>query len=305
VLEYSARGEGHISYLAGIARPNTAVVLNVGQAHLGEFGSRAAIARAKGELVEALPADGVAILNTDDPLVAAMAARTAARVVTYGVAADADIRVEDVTEDEAARPRFRIVTPAGTAELTLAVHGRHQVGNAAAAAAVGITGGMALPDVVAALEAAGPQSPHRMALVNRADGLLVIDDAYNANPESVRAALDALITIARRRGGRSWAVLGEMRELGDASDTLHEATGRTVGELGVDHLVVVGDGAAGICAGARSVSGWVGDCVVVGTAAEATAAVGPAAAADVVLVKASNAVRLWQVAEALAEEIAT
>jgi UDP-N-acetylmuramoyl-tripeptide--D-alanyl-D-alanine ligase len=185
------------------------------------------------------------------------------------------------------------------------VHGRHQVGNAAAAAAAGLNAGMALPDVVAALEAAGPQSPHRMALAQRADGLLVIDDAYNANPESVRAALESLVTIARRRGGRTWAVLGEMRELGDASDTLHEATGRVVGELGVDHLVVVGDGAAAICAGARSVSGWAGDCMVIGTIADAATAVGPAAGADVVLVKASNAVQLWQVAEALTEEITT
>ena len=158
VLEYSARGEGHITYLAGIARPNVAVVLNVGQAHLGEFGTREAIARAKSELVQALPSDGVAILNVDDALVAAMAATTQARVVTYGEAAAADVRIEDVTVDDTARARFRLVTPAGTAEVALAVHGRHQAGNAAAAAAVGLEAGMPLNDVVFALEGAGPDS---------------------------------------------------------------------------------------------------------------------------------------------------
>ncbi|HWC35763.1 MAG TPA: UDP-N-acetylmuramoyl-tripeptide--D-alanyl-D-alanine ligase [Mycobacteriales bacterium] len=299
VLEYSARGEGHITYLTGIAPPNVGVVLNVGQAHLGEFGTRAAIARAKGELVAALPANGVAILNLDDPLVAAMSDRTTARVVTYGESPDADVRIEEVTVDQEARARFRLVTPAGSAEVALAVHGRHQAGNAAAAAAVGLEAGMPLSDVVDALADAGPQSPHRMAVSRRGDGLLVVDDAYNANPESVRAALDALVRLAAPRGGKSWAVLGEMRELGESSDTLHRATGRAAAELGVDHLVVVGDEAAGICAGAGTVSGWSGRCVVVSDVEDAVRAVESAAAADVVLVKASNALQLWKVAESV------
>ena len=299
VLEYSARGVGHITYLAGIARPNVAVVLNVGQAHLGEFGSQAAIARAKGELVEALPADGVAILNADDPLVAAMGERTAARVVMYGEAPSADVRIEALAVDDAVRPRFRLVTAAGTADVAVAVHGRHQAGNAAAAAAVGLQAGMTLPEVVAALETAEPQSPHRMAVAHRDDGLLVVDDAYNANPESVRAALDALVALAASRGGRSWAVLGEMRELGEESDTLHRAIGHAIAHLGVDHLVVVGEGASGISTAVRSESAFSGSCAVVDTVEEAVAAVGAAAARDVVLVKASNAVQLWRVAEAL------
>ncbi|MGN6472413.1 MAG: UDP-N-acetylmuramoyl-tripeptide--D-alanyl-D-alanine ligase [Mycobacteriales bacterium] len=300
VLEYSARGRGHIRYLCGIAQPDVGVVLNVGQAHLGEFGSREEIAIAKGELVEALPSTGVAILNADDPLVASMRSRTSARVVTFGEGADADVRIEDVVVDDEVRASFRLVTRVGSAEVTLAVHGRHQAGNAAAAAAVGLETGIPLVDVVAALGASGSQSPHRMALNRREDGLLIVDDAYNSNPESMRAALEALIRLAAPRGGQSWAVVGEMRELGDDSDTLHEATGRDLANLGVDHLVVVGEEARAICDGACSVSGWAGSCAVVGSIDDAVTAVGTAASPrDVILVKASNALQLWQVAEAL------
>lgn len=300
VLEYSARGPGHITYLTGIARPDVGVVLNVGQAHLGEFGSRQAIAAAKGELIEALPPGGLAILNADDSLVASMRSRTSARVVTYGEVADADVRIEDVTVDDDARARFRVVTEIGDADLALAVHGRHQAGNAAAAVAVGLEAGLSLSDVAAALAEAGPHSPHRMALSRRGDGLLVVDDAYNANPESMRAALEALVRLAAPRGGQSWAVLGEMRELGDDSDTLHEASGRDLANLGVDHLVVVGEEARAICDGACSVPGWAGSCAVVDSADAAVTAVETAAAPrDVVLVKASNALQLWRVAQAL------
>jgi UDP-N-acetylmuramoyl-tripeptide--D-alanyl-D-alanine ligase len=297
VLEYSARGVGHIAYLTGIARPEVAVVLNVGSAHLGEFGSREAIAEAKGELVEALAADGVAVLNVDDPLVATMATRTSAEVVGYGESEAAAIRISAISLDDEARARFRLSTPSGQADIALAVHGRHQAGNAAAAAAVGLAAGMTLSEVVDALEVTTAQSAHRMAVRRRADGLLVVDDAYNANPESMGAALEALVGLTRSRGGKSWAVLGEMRELGDSRDTLHEASGRTIGELGVDHLVVVGEAAAPLVAGARSVSGWSGTVAEVVTADEAATVVAAAARDDVVLVKASNALRLWQVAD--------
>lgn len=303
VLEYSARGQGHIRYLAGIAQPDVGVVLNVGQAHLGEFGSREAIADAKGELVEALPSAGVAVLNIDDPLVASMARRTSARVLTYGEATAADIRIEGLTEDDDARPRFRLVTPAGSFDVALGVHGRHQASNAAAAAAVGLEAGLAAADVVAALASAGAQSPHRMDMRRRRDGLLVVDDAYNANPESVRAAIEALVRLARPRGGQSWAVLGEMRELGAGSDTLHEGIGRELAAAGVDHLVVVGDEAAALGAGARSAADWSGSCTVFGTIEEAAAAVDAAAGPDdVVLVKASNALQLWRLADLLLGE---
>jgi UDP-N-acetylmuramoyl-tripeptide--D-alanyl-D-alanine ligase len=297
VLEYSARDVGHIAYLTGIARPRIGVVLNIGSAHLGEFGSLEAIAAAKGEIVEALPPDGVAVLNIDDPLVAAMASRTSATVVRYGEGAGADIRIIELTLDEEARPRFRLVTADGEAVISMALHGKHQASNAAAAAAVALVSGMDLAEVADVLAAATPQSAHRMAVRRRADGLLVVDDAYNANPESMRAALQALVRLGERRTGATWAVLGEMRELGGDSPALHQATGRTAAELGVDHLVVIGDVAAAIGEGARSVAGWSGDCTIVATSDEAAEVAAAAGADDVVLVKASNAARLWRAAE--------
>lgn len=300
VLEYSARGIGHIAYLAGIARPDTAVVLNIGTAHLDGFGSREAIAAAKGELVEALPSDGVAVLNADDPLVAAMASRTAATVMTVGNAAEADVRLVDVVLDEQVRPSFRLVTAAGEARIKLGLHGRHHAANAAAATAAGLAAGIPLVEIADSLTGITAASEHRMAVASRPDGLLVVDDAYNANPESMAVALQALVELARSRGGRSWAVLGEMRELGDDTPTLHAGVGRLAAELGVDHLVVVGDVASQIAVGARTITGWPGSVTEVSDAGDAARAVTRGVEPDdVVLVKASNSVRLWSVAEAL------
>jgi len=300
VLEYSARGVGHIAYLCRIARPAIGVVLNVGSAHLGEFGSREAIAQAKGELVEALPDDGVAVLGVDDPLVAAMRSRTSARVVGFGVSAHAEVRIEGLTLDQQARPTFELVTPAGSAKLRLQLAGEHQALNAAAAAAVGLAAGMALPDIATGLSDVPEVSAHRMRVSSRADGLLVVDDAYNANPESMRAAVDALAVLGQGRSGATWAVLGEMRELGESSATLHEAVGRHAASRGIDHVVVVGAAAAGIARGAREVPGWSGVVEAAGSVDAATTLVATAATGDdVVLVKASNAVGLWRVAESL------
>lgn len=300
VCEYSARGIGHIAYLCGIARPAIAVVLNVGTAHLGEFGSRENVAAAKGELVEALAPDGLAVLGVDDPLVAAMRSRTTAKVVGFGTSAHADVRVDSLRLDEQARPRFQLVTPQGTVKVRLALSGAHQATNAAAAAAVGLAEGMTLAEVADALAEVTTVSAHRMQVTSRGDGLLVVDDAYNANPESVRAALDALAVLADSRSGSSWAVLGEMRELGPGSADLHAAVGRHAASLGIDRLVVVGERTDQIEAGARSVSGWPGTvdraADVAGAIAVLEAAVSPS---DVVLVKASNALGLWRVAEAL------
>jgi UDP-N-acetylmuramoyl-tripeptide--D-alanyl-D-alanine ligase len=304
VLEYSARGVGHIEYLCRIARPAIAVVLNVGTAHLGEFGSREVIAAAKGELVEALAPDGLAVLGIDEPLVAAMHSRTTAAVVGFGASEAADVRVESLTLDAQARPRFRLVTPQGTTKVTMQLSGAHHALNAAAAAAVGLALGMSLGEISDALYDVTAVSPHRMQVAARADGLLVVDDAYNANPESVRVALDALAVLADGRDGSTWAVLGEMRELGTEAPDLHAAVGRHAASLGVDHLVVVGESASAIAAGASSVSEWAG---TVDFAADADAATklltASVGASDVVLVKASNAVALWRVAEALLPSI--
>jgi UDP-N-acetylmuramoyl-tripeptide--D-alanyl-D-alanine ligase len=285
VLETSARGLGHIRELTEIAPPRFGVVLNVGSAHLGEFGSREAIAQAKGELVEALPADGVAILNADDPLVAAMAIRTSARVVTFG--SSADVRASDVRLDDLGRPRFTLHAHEATAEVTLRLSGEHQVANALAAATVALECGMPLPDVAAALSEATPRSKWRMEITERPDGVLVINDAYNANPESMRAALTELTRIGRRRGARTWAVLGAMAELGDVTVEAHEALGELAVGLGVSRLVAVGEAASAIGHGAE----WVPDADTAIALLRKEVAPG-----DVVLVKASRAIGLERVA---------
>jgi UDP-N-acetylmuramoyl-tripeptide--D-alanyl-D-alanine ligase len=300
VLETSARGIGHIRFLTEIAPPRIGVVLNVGTAHLGGFGSQAAIAQAKGELVEALPADGVAILNADDPLVAAMAARTRARIVTFGTAEAADVRAEDVTLDELGRPAFVLAAGGARAAVTLRVVGGHQVSNALAAAAVVLECGMPLGDVAAALAAATPVSRWRMEVSERADRVLVINDAYNANPESMRAALTALVAVARPRrasGARSFAVLGPMAELGPNDTAAHEEVGRLAAHLDVSRVVAVGEQARPIAHSAALEGSWHGESSWVPDVDAAVALLrADLRAGDVVLVKASRAASLERVA---------
>ncbi len=279
VLEFSARGAGHIAALAAAVPPRIGVVLNVGSAHLGEFGSVEAIARAKGELVEALPSDGVAVLNADDPRVAAMAARTDARVVMFGTGAE--VRAENLTLD-AGRARFRLVTPAGSAPVALRLVGAHHVGNALAAAAVAGELGGAPATVAAALSAAVPASRWRMAVTDRADGVTVVNDAYNANPDSMAAALRALAALGA--GRRTWAVLGPMRELGPDTATAHADVAALAKELGIDELVTVDSPDYG--AGRP-----VADVAAATALLDAELAPG-----DVVLVKASRAAGLDRIA---------
>jgi UDP-N-acetylmuramoyl-tripeptide--D-alanyl-D-alanine ligase len=309
VSEMGARGVGHIAYLCTVTPPRIGVVLNVGSAHVGEFGSREVIAQAKGELVEALPhaADGgVAVLNADDPLVVAMRSRTAARVVTYGEAADADVRAESVLLDEVARPSFELVHGGRHAAVQLGLHGRHHVSNALAVAAVALSLGVDLDQVVSCLAQARPASRWRMEVTEAPSGVTVVNDAYNANPESVRAALESLTAMARvtpsRAARRTVAVLGEMRELGDASPGEHTEIGRTAVRLGVDRLVVVGDGPdvralhdAAVAGGASS--------VLVADVDDAIAMLrADVRAGDIVLVKASRGVALERVAQALVDD---
>jgi UDP-N-acetylmuramoyl-tripeptide--D-alanyl-D-alanine ligase len=301
VLEYSARGIGHIRYLTGIATPRVAAVLNVGSAHLGEFGSREAIAAAKGELVEALPAGGVAVLNADDPLVAAMATRTPARVVTVGHASGADVRAVDVALDELGRATFLLEAGGARRPVALQLVGAHHVGNALAAAAVALECGMGLDQIAAALGEARAISRWRMELTERPDGVLVINDAYNANPESVRAALQSLAAVAATRAGRSVAVLGPMAELGPDAAGEHERVGALAAELGIARLVAVGEQARSIQHGAALEGSWVGDSSWVPDAEAAVALLRTELRpGDVVLVKASRAARLERVALAVA-----
>ncbi|HEU5159728.1 MAG TPA: UDP-N-acetylmuramoyl-tripeptide--D-alanyl-D-alanine ligase [Streptosporangiaceae bacterium] len=298
VLETSARGIGHISYLTGIAPPDIGIVLNVGSAHIGEFGSREAIAKAKGELVEALTADGVAVLNADDPLVRAMAARTRGKVVTFGRAPEATVRATEERLDELGRGRFTLVTPEGSAPVALRSHGSHAIGNALAAAAAVRELGMPPADIAVALSAATSVSRWRMEVGERADGVTVVNDAYNANPESMRAALDALAHLAR--GRRSYAVLGGMAELGAVSTEEHEKIGRYAAQHGVTGIVAVGETAAPILVGAKQVGSWTGECVQVADTAAAVAALGERLRPrDVVLIKGSRVAGLERVAHAL------
>ena len=295
VLEYGARGVGHIRYLTTIAPPRIGVVLNVGSAHLGEFGSREMVAQAKGELVEALPADGAAILNADDELVVAMAARTRASVLTYGTATTADVRLSDVTADDAARARFTLSTPHGHAFVALSLHGMHHAHNAAAAIAAGLAAGLDLAPMVAAVESATARSPHRMDVRTRSDGVVVVDDAYNASPDSMLAGLRALTRM--KTTGHRWAVLGAMRELGVETENAHHDIGVQAATLGIDRLVVVGPDAASIAAGAASTGAAVVSVDDADAAADLVAR--EVGEGDVVFVKASNSERLWRVADRL------
>jgi UDP-N-acetylmuramoyl-tripeptide--D-alanyl-D-alanine ligase len=301
VSELAARGLGHITELCQIAPPRLGAVLCVGHAHAGEFGNLDRIAAAKGELPAALPAEGVAVLNADDYRVAAMAARTAARVVTFGRSGAADVRAEQVRTDELGRPAFTLVTRAGSAPVQLRLYGEQQVHNALAAAALAGELGMPVAAIAAGLSAAVARSRWRMEVTQLPDGVTVINDAYNANPDSVRAAISALAVMAR--GRRGFAVLGHMTELGDEADQLHEAVGAQAAAAGLAGLLVVGEQAAPMLTGAKAVPAWPGELLYVPDAAEAVRALhGRLRAGDVVLVKASHSIGLQSVALALTGE---
>jgi UDP-N-acetylmuramoyl-tripeptide--D-alanyl-D-alanine ligase len=297
VLEMGARGPGHVRYLCEVASPDIGVVVNVGVAHIGEFGSVEAIAAAKGELVEALPDDGVAVLNADDERVRAMASRTRARVVLAGESAAATVRAEAVQLDARGRASFTIAAGAQRMPVRLAVSGRHQVGNCLLAAAVAMELGMGLADVAGGLAGLRLVSTRRMDVFDRADGVTVIDDSYNANPASTAAALRALAAMGP--GRRTVAVLGYLAELGAHERAGHEEVGRLAAQLGVDRLVVVGKEAAAIGDGAAAVARWGGKSVLV-TDQQAAVEVlrDELRPGDVVLVKGSR-YRTWDVADAL------
>jgi UDP-N-acetylmuramoyl-tripeptide--D-alanyl-D-alanine ligase len=295
VLEVSARGPGQIRALCQVAPPSIGVVLNVGSAHLAEFGSREAIATAKGELVEALPDSGVAVLNADDAAVSAMDRRTVARVVRFGRSATAQIRAVDVALDDRGCPTFRLLSPAGEALVRLAVPGEHQVSNALAAAAVAFELGATPGGVAAALSRYRPASRWRMEVTDRPDGVTVVNDAYNANPESVAAALRTLVVLAGAHR-RSWAVLGPLAELGDAAAQAYREIGALTARLGVGRLVVVGEQARQLH---RAVPGSV---LVPDIPAALELLHEELAAGDVVLVKASRSFGLERIAAAILSE---
>ena len=213
VVEMGARGLGHIAYLCEIAPPRVAAVINVGTAHVGEFGSREAIAVGQGrDRRSRCPRDGVAVLNADDELTAPMAGRT--RPGRSRSARPATSAWRGVELDDLGRPSFELGYAGEWCPVRLTQSGAHQVLNAAAAAAMALAAGLSLRPVADALTAAQPLSRWRMEIHERSDGLVVVNDAYNANPASMTAAIDALVAIGGRRGRRTVAVLGEMKELG-------------------------------------------------------------------------------------------
>jgi UDP-N-acetylmuramoyl-tripeptide--D-alanyl-D-alanine ligase len=299
VLEVSARKPGDITRLCEIAPPHLGVVLCVGHAHAGEFGGLAQVARAKGELPAALGPGGVALLNADDPLVRSM--RTAARVVRFGRDTAATVRAADVRTDSSGRAAFTLITPDGSAPVRLRLVGEHNVVNALAAAALARELGASLAHLAGGLCAATPRSKWRMEVTERPDGVTVINDAYNANPESMAAAISTLARMAS--GRRSFAVLGPMYELGGESQHSHEEVGRLAARAGVAGLVVVGDEASAMLAGAKAEPSWQGELISVPDGASAVAALGNLLApGDVVLVKASRSAGLERAAHALTGE---
>ncbi len=283
VVEMGARGVGHIALLCDIARPTVGIVTRVEGVHLELFGDLESVARAKGELIEALPDDGIAVLNADHPVVAAMASRTSARVLRFGLAADADVRAENISMDDELRASFALRTPWGSAEVNLAARGEHQVANALAAAAA--AGGIGVGVEAIAVGLAGAAiSGLRMELTRTAGGVLVLNDAYNANPTSMAAALDSLAALA---AGRRIAVLGVMAELGASAPAEHLAITARARELGIDVIAVGTDD-------------YGPDAVHVADVDEAVAALSDLQTGDAVLVKGSRVAALERVAAALA-----
>lgn len=318
VTELSARGLGHIAQLAEIAPPQIGAVLNVGTAHLGEFGSKDTIAQAKGELIEAVPeasAGGVAVLNADDPAVVQMATRTQGKIVTFSANGDtqADYYATDVRLDELARASFLLHSPeAQPVQIRLQVAGKHQIANALAAAAVAAAVGVPLETIGTTLCDYVAVSAHRMDIRQRGANVTIINDAYNANPESMRAGLAALAASAGTTmqledtqledAGQAIAVLGEMSELGTDAVAAHRELGTQLAAYGVDTLVAVGktDNIAALTEGAQEAgvgTHHVAD--VTGATRTVEEILGSAQRRVVVLVKASNAWRLWRVAEQL------
>ncbi|AMS06786.1 UDP-N-acetylmuramoyl-tripeptide--D-alanyl-D-alanine ligase [Acidipropionibacterium acidipropionici] len=310
ISEMGARGKGHIAWLTSIVPPDVAMVLNVGTAHLGEFGSREAIAQAKGEIVEGLDADGWAVLNAEDHRVAAMASRTSARIAWFSLdgahrhpEAGIEVLARDIGADSLQRHSFTLVVRADgrvhEQSVSLRTMGAHQVANAIAAAAAAVCCGVEPAAVAERLSSATSRSRWRMELDERDDGLVIVNDCYNANPDSMEAALTALagVLATRRRTDpltRGVAVLGDMLELGDSSADLHRRAGQQAARAGFDLVLCLGTYADDLAAGAAAGGAQV-RIVEPGGAVAATTWTGH----DVVLVKASRALALETVAQEL------
>ncbi|GGI95055.1 UDP-N-acetylmuramoyl-tripeptide--D-alanyl-D-alanine ligase [Pseudarthrobacter scleromae] len=303
VIEMGATGVGHISYLADMVKPDIGVVLGVGTAHAGEFGGVDNIALAKGELVEALAASGTAVINLDDDRVAAMRARTSASVVGFSAEGRPDAAVQALNADTNTdgNPEFDLLLPGEDTphHVISRLIGAHHTGNLLAAAAAARAAGISGADIAAALSSQAAASRWRMERTERPDGVTIINDAYNANPESMRAALRTLADLGQ--GRRTWAVLGAMLELGEDSIREHTAVGTQVVRLNISRLVVVGREARALYVSAVQEGSWGDECVFAETADEAyellNAELEPG---DLVLFKSSNSVGLRHLGDQIA-----
>jgi UDP-N-acetylmuramoyl-tripeptide--D-alanyl-D-alanine ligase len=238
IVEMGARHRGDIAHLASIAKPQIGVVLTVGSAHIGEFGSREAIAETKRELILGLPKGGTAVLGTYDEFTPKMADGLDLKVISFGENSNCDVRAADLELREG-RAQFDLVTNGGRATVSLQLLGMHQVSNALAAAAVATALSVPIESIAATLSTAELSSHWRMELSEHS-GIILINDSYNANPESMGAALRTLALLSQERGGVSWAFLGAMHELGELATQEHQGVGRLASEIGVDQLVSIG-----------------------------------------------------------------
>ena len=296
IVEMGARHPGDIAHLCSIAQPNIGVVLRVGSAHVGEFGSMQAIAETKSELTQSLGPEGIAILGTYDVFTPAMARAHKGKTLTFGESSECDIRATDIEVREG-RAHFDLITPEGRSAVGLRIVGLHQVANALAVASVATVLGFSLDQIASGLSTAESEAKWRME-IEELPSLVLINDAYNASPEATAAALQTLALFAQERGGESWAFLGKMHELGESSNTDHAAIGTLASELGIDHLVCVGapEYAASISASSET---SIHRCADI---AEAIEVANNLSKGDVVLVKASRSEKLEILADAISAQ---
>jgi len=288
ILEMGARHKGDIARLCEIAQHDIGVVLTVGTAHLGEFGSVEGIAETKSEIIQTLRPDGIAILGTYDKYTPAMASLHSGRVINFGNGCE--VRAAEI-EIREGRPHFELVTPAGRDAVGMRIVGEHHIANALAAAAVGTALDLPIEVIASSLSTADNSSKWRME-IHDLFGLLLINDAYNANPESMTAALRSLVLFAQERGGESWAFLGKMHELGESSAQRHAAIGTLAEEIGIDHLVAIGAPEYGASQGQMIVHHYA-------SIDECLSMTDHFSAGDVVLVKASRSEGFEVLAEKL------
>lgn len=296
IVEMGARHRGDIAHLCTIAQPNIGVVLKVGSAHLGEFGSIQAIAETKSELIQSLSTESTAILGTYDKFTPAMATLHKGKTLTFGESSECDIRATDIEVREG-RAHFDLITPEGRSAVALRIVGLHQVANALAVASVATVLGFSLDQIAGGLSTAESHAKWRME-IHELPSLVLINDAYNASPEAMAAALQTLIFFAQERGGESWAFIGKMNELGESSSTDHAAIGTLASDIGIDHLVCVGapEYAAAIPASSGSTVHY---CADIAAAVEVAKNLNKG---DVVLVKASRSEKLELLAEAISTQ---